>query len=93
MRANAKVQPDAERNLIVKEKALSVKTRNDADSGRIAANEMRCDGIGWSNDVETDYGRVQIFMTENILGFDTFRILRLWPSILIRVVTCGREIK
>jgi hypothetical protein len=56
MRANAKVQPDAERNLIVKEeKALSVKTRNDADSGRIAAHEMRCDGIGWSNDVETDY--------------------------------------
>jgi len=51
MRANAKVQPDAERNLFVKEeKALSVKTRNDADSGRIAAHEMRCDGIGWSND-------------------------------------------
>lgn len=73
----------AKRNLIVKEKkALSVKTRNDADSGRIAA-EMRCDGIGWSNDVETDYERVQIFMTEDILGFDTFRILRRWPSILI----------
>jgi hypothetical protein len=84
MRANAKVQPDAERNLIVREeKALSVKTRNDADSGRIAAHEMRCDGIGWSNDVETDYGRVQIFMTEDILGLDTFRILRRWPSMLI----------
>jgi hypothetical protein len=84
MKANAKVQPDAERNLIVKErKALSVKPRNDADSGRIAAHEMRCDGTGWSNDVETDYGRVQIFMTEDILGFDTFRILRRWPSILI----------
>ncbi len=82
--ANAKVQPDAERNLIVEEeKALSVKTRNDADSGRIAAHEMRCDGIEWSNDVETDYGRVQIFMTKDILGFDTFRILRRWPSILI----------
>jgi hypothetical protein len=48
-----------------------------------------------------DYGRVQIFMTEDILGFDTFRILRRWPSILIclkycsaRVaVMCGREIK
>ena len=84
MRANAKLQPDTERNLIVKEeKVLSVKTRNDADSGRIAAHEMRCDGIGWSNDVERDYGRVQIFMTEDILGLDTFRILRRWPSILI----------
>jgi len=84
MRANARVQPDTERNLIVKEeKVLSVKTRNDADSGRIAAHEMRCDGIGWSNDVETDYGRMQIFMTEDILGLDTFRILRRWPSILI----------
>jgi|SRR5712672_1258175 len=84
MRANAKVQPDAERKLIVEEeKALSVKTRNDADSGRIAAHEMRCDWIGWSNDVETDYGRVQIFMTEEILGLDIFRILRRWPSSLI----------
>jgi len=84
MRANAKVQKDAEIKLIVKEeRALSVKTRNDADSGRIAAHEMRCDAIGWSNDVETDYGRVQIFMTEDILGLDTFRILRRWPSILI----------
>jgi hypothetical protein len=46
MRANAKVQPDAERNLIVREeKALSVKARNDADSGKIAAREMRCDGF------------------------------------------------
>lgn len=44
------------------------KTRNDADSGRIAAREMRCDGIGWSNDVETDYGRVHIFMTKRFLG-------------------------
>ena len=84
MRANA------ERNLIVKEeKALSVKTRNDADSGRIAAHEMRCDGIGWSNDVETDYGRVQIFMTEDILGFDTFRILRRWPSIFDLLKCCS----
>lgn len=44
---------------------------------------MRCDAIGWSNDVETDYGRMQIFMTENIFGLDTFRILCRWPSILI----------
>ena len=84
MKANAKVQPDAERNLIVKkERALCVKMRNDADSGRVAAHEMRCDGIGWSNDVETDYGRVQIFMTGDIFGLDTFRILCRWPSILI----------
>jgi hypothetical protein len=39
---------------------------------------MRCDVIEWPNDVETDYGQVQIFMTEEILGLDTFRILRRW---------------
>jgi hypothetical protein len=31
-------------------------------------------GFGWSNDVETDYGRVQNLMTEEILELDTFRI-------------------
>jgi hypothetical protein len=58
---------------------LGIKPRNDADSGRIAAYEMDFD-FRWWNDVGTDYGRVQSFMGENILGFDTFRILRLWPS-------------
>jgi hypothetical protein len=39
------VQPDAERNLIVEEKkALGVKTRNDADRGRVA-HKMICDGF------------------------------------------------
>jgi len=49
MRANANVQPDAERNLIVegRKTALGIKARNDADSGRIriAAYEMICDGF------------------------------------------------
>jgi hypothetical protein len=40
-------------------------------------------GFGWSNDVETDYGLVQNFMKEEILGLDTFRILRRWPSMSI----------
>jgi hypothetical protein len=31
----------------------------------------------------TDYGLVQNFMTEEILGLDTFRILRRWPSMSI----------
>jgi len=73
------VQPDAERNLIVGYTRHTVKPRNDADSGRIAAYEMDFD-FRWWNDVGTDYGRVQSFMGENILGFDIFRILRLWPS-------------
>jgi hypothetical protein len=40
-------------------------------------------GFEWSNDVETDYARVQNFMTEEILGLDTFRILPRWLSMSI----------
>jgi hypothetical protein len=40
-------------------------------------------GFGWSNDVETDYGRVLHFMTEEILGLDKFRNLRRWLSMLV----------
>ena len=43
-------------------------------------------GFEWSNDVETDYGRVQIFMTEDILGLDTFRILR--RSLSMSILPC-----
>jgi len=44
--SECKVQPDAETNLIIEEeKALGVKTRNDADRGRVAAHEMICDGV------------------------------------------------
>jgi hypothetical protein len=44
--SECKVQPDAERNLITEEKkALGVKTRNDADRGRVAAHKMICDGV------------------------------------------------
>jgi hypothetical protein len=28
-----------------RKKALGVKTRNDADRGRVAAHKMRCDGV------------------------------------------------
>jgi len=43
MRANAKVQADAEKNLIVG--ALGIKRKNDADRGRVAAHKMICDGF------------------------------------------------
>jgi hypothetical protein len=37
---------DAKKNLIVEKKeALGVKTRNDADRGRVAAHKMICDGF------------------------------------------------
>lgn len=45
MRANAKVRADAGRNLVVEEEGTMRKPRNDADSGKIAAHEMRCDGF------------------------------------------------
>jgi hypothetical protein len=74
MRANARYsQMRREISLL---NTLGIKTEDDADSGRIAAYEMDFDFRWW----KTDYGRVQSFIGENILGFDTFRILRLWSS-------------
>jgi hypothetical protein len=50
-----------ETSLLKEKKALSVKTRNDADSDSIAAHEMRCDGIGWSNDVERLWASANLY--------------------------------
>jgi hypothetical protein len=46
MRANARCsQMQREISLLKKKKALGVKTRNDADRGRVAAHKMICDGV------------------------------------------------
>jgi len=75
MRANANVQPDAERNLVVEGRKTvpGIKARNDADSGRIriATYEMICDGF-WMMQIMS---LRETFMTKEILGLDTFQIL------------------